>query len=85
MSGCQERNYMRTTTLLAITLITLGIGIVGYQTISHMNKDKIVDSESLTVTTAKTRTIPLPSIIGAVSLVGGLLLLAKKVPAGRFE
>lgn len=74
---------MRTTTLLAITLITLGIGIVGYQTISHMNKEHIVDSESLTVTTAKTRTIPLPSIIGAVSLVGGLLLLTKKVPTSR--
>ena len=48
---------MRKVTLLAITLIALGIGLVGYQAISHTGKENIVDSESLTVTTAKTRTI----------------------------
>ena len=76
---------MRTATLLAFALITLGIGVVGYQAIMNTEKENIVERDSLTPTTETTRTIPLLSIFGGVALVGGLLLLARKGPANRCE
>lgn len=69
---------MKTTTLLAIVLIALGIGAFSYQAITYTTKEKVVDIGPLELTTEKTRTIPLPPIVGALALVGGILLLVIK-------
>jgi hypothetical protein len=67
---------MRTTTLLAIVLIVIGIVAFGYQGISYTTKENVVDIGPLKVTTEKTNTLPLPPIVGAIALVGGIVLLA---------
>lgn len=71
---------MKTTLILAVVLIVIGIAAFGYQGISYTTREKVVDIGPLTVTADKTRTIPLPPIVGAIAMVGGiaLLVLGKK-------
>ena len=66
---------MRTTTLLAIMLIALGVVAFGYQGITYTTKEKVVDLGPLQMTAEKTKTFPLPPIVGAIALVGGIVLL----------
>jgi len=66
---------MRTTTLLAIILIAIGIVAFGYQGITYTTRDKVVDIGPIQMTAEKTKTLPLPPIVGAIALVGGIVLL----------
>jgi len=66
---------MRTTTLLAIMLIALGVVAFGYQGITYTTKEKVVDLGPLQMTAEKTKTFPLPPIVGAIAFVGGIVLL----------
>jgi uncharacterized membrane protein YidH (DUF202 family) len=66
---------MKTNTLLAIILIAVGIVAFAYQGITYTTREKAIDLGPVHVTTEKTRTIPLPPIVGAIALVGGIALL----------
>jgi hypothetical protein len=66
---------MRTTTIFAIILIVIGIVAFGYQGITYTTREKVVDLGPIQMTAEKTRTLPLPPIVGAVALVGGIVLL----------
>ncbi len=66
---------MKITTLIAIMLIAIGIVAFGYQGITYTTRENIVDLGPLKMTTEKTKTFPLPPIVGAISLVGGIVLL----------
>jgi len=67
---------MKTNTLLAIVLIGVGIMAFAYQGISYTTREKAIDLGPLHLTADKTRTLPLPPIVGAIALVGGIVLLA---------
>jgi hypothetical protein len=71
----KNRWKMKTSILLAVILIVIGIAAFGYQGISYTTREKVVDIGPLTMTAEKTRTIPLPPIIGGIALVGGIALL----------
>ncbi|MCX7044081.1 MAG: DUF3185 domain-containing protein [Candidatus Sumerlaeota bacterium] len=73
---------MRPKTVIAIILIALGIVAFAHQGISYTTRSRAVDLGPIQVTTEKTRTIPLPPIVGAVALIGGIALL---VMANRRE
>lgn len=66
---------MRTYTLLAIILIALGIVAFAYQGITYTTREKVVDLGPVHMTAERTRTLPLPPIVGAIALVGGIVLL----------
>ena len=66
---------MKTTILLAIILIAIGVAAFGYQAISYTTREKVVDIGPLEITAEKTRTIPLPPIVGAVALASGIVFL----------
>jgi hypothetical protein len=66
---------MKTNLILAVVLIVIGVAAFGYQGISYTTREKIVDIGPLTVTSDKTRTIPLPPIVGVVALASGIALL----------
>ncbi|MBK8792734.1 MAG: DUF3185 domain-containing protein [Holophaga sp.] len=66
---------MKLATILAIGLIVLGIVAFAYQGITYTTREKVADLGPLQVTTEKTNRLPLPPIVGAVALVGGLGLL----------
>lgn len=66
---------MKTYTLIAVILIAIGIVAFAYQGITYTTREKVVDIGPIQMTAEKTKTIPLPPIVGAVALVGGIVLL----------
>ncbi|MHB8481355.1 MAG: DUF3185 domain-containing protein [Nitrospiria bacterium] len=66
---------MKINRLFAIILIVVGIAGFAYQGITFTTREKTVDLGSVHITTETTRTIPLPPIVGAVALAGGVVLL----------
>ena len=68
---------MKTPAIVGILLIVIGIASFAYQSFSYTTTEKAIDLGPIQVTTEKQHTIPLPPVIGAVALIGGVLLLLK--------
>jgi hypothetical protein len=66
---------MKTYTLTGIILIVIGIVSFVYQGITYTTREKVVDLGPIQVTADKTKTLPLPPIVGGIALVGGIVLL----------
>jgi hypothetical protein len=66
---------MKTYTVIGLILIVIGIVAFAYQGISYTTREKVIDLGPLQMTAEKTRTLPLPPIVGAVTLIGGIVLL----------
>ena len=66
---------MKTYTLTGIVLIVIGIIAFAYQGITYTTREKVVDLGPIQMTAEKTRTLPLPPIVGGIALVGGIILL----------
>jgi hypothetical protein len=61
--------------ILGVILIVLGIVALAYQGITYTTSEKVVDLGPLKVEAQKERTIPLPPLVGAALVVGGVILL----------
>jgi len=66
---------MKTYTIAAIFLIAIGIMAFAYQGISYTTKEKVIDIGPIEMTADSTKTFPLPPIVGAIALAGGIILL----------
>jgi hypothetical protein len=66
---------MRPKIIIAIILIALGIAAFAYQGITYTTREKVVDLGPIQMTAEKTKTLPLPPVVGAIALVGGIVLL----------
>ena len=66
---------MKTTTILGIVLVVLGVIALAYQGISYTTRKKAVDLGPIQVTTEERKTIPLPPVLGVIALVGGIVLV----------
>jgi hypothetical protein len=66
---------MKKYTLAAIILIVIGIFAFAYQGFTFTTREKVVDLGPIHMTAEKTRTIPLPPIVGGIALAGGIVLL----------
>jgi len=66
---------MKTNTLIAVILIAIGIVAFAYQGITYTTREKVVDIGPIQMTAEKTKTLPLPPLVGALALVGGIVLL----------
>ena len=66
---------MKPKIIIAILLIALGVVAFAYQGITYTTREKVVDLGPLQLTAEKTRTIPMPPIVGAIALVGGIVVL----------
>ena len=71
----ERRNKMKPSMLIGIILIVLGIAAFAYQGITYTTREKVVDIGPIQVTADKTKTLPLPPIVGGIALVGGIVLL----------
>ena len=67
---------MKTATLLGIILMVIGIFALAYQGFSYTKREKIVDVGPIHATKDTTKTIPVPPILGGISLIGGIVLIA---------
>ena len=61
--------------LIGVALIALGVIALVYQGISYTTQKKVLDIGPIQATKEEHKTIPLPPIIGAVALIGGVVLL----------
>jgi len=61
--------------IIAIILIAVGVVVFTYQGITYTTREKVVDLGPIQMTAEKTKTLPLPPILGAIALVGGIVLL----------
>jgi uncharacterized membrane protein HdeD (DUF308 family) len=66
---------MKSTTLIGIVLVVIGIIALAYQGITYTTQKKVLDIGPIHATKEENHTIPLPPIIGAIALVGGVLVL----------
>jgi hypothetical protein len=66
---------MKTYTLTGIVLIVIGVIAFAYQGITYTTREKIVDIGPIQMTAEKTKTLPLPPIVGGIALAGGIVLL----------
>ena len=66
---------MKSTSIAGILLIVLGVIALAYQGISYTTQKKVLDIGPIQATKEEHKTIPLPPIIGAVALIGGVVLL----------
>jgi hypothetical protein len=64
---------MNTKTIVAVILITLGIVVLAYSGISFSTPGKPVDFLGIHVQTTTNHFIP--PVVGALALVGGIMLL----------
>ena len=60
---------------LGIVLVILGIVALAYQGIQYTSREKILDIGSLEVSANTKKNIPIPPIVGGVSLVAGIALI----------
>lgn len=66
---------MKPITLLGILLILLGAVALAYQGISYTTREKVLDIGPIEATKETTKTIPMPPIVGALALAGGIALV----------
>jgi drug/metabolite transporter (DMT)-like permease len=62
--------------LLGIALVILGIIALAYQGFSYTVPKKKVDIGPIQVTKEERHNVPLPPILGALALIGGIVVLA---------
>lgn len=67
---------MKPAVIVGVILIILGAVALAYQGITYTSREKVVDLGPLKVEANKEKTIPLPPLLGALLLVGGVVLVA---------
>lgn len=65
----------RSTIILGVVLIALGVLALAYQGISYTKREKILDIGPLQATAEREKTIPLPPLVGGLSLAGSIALV----------
>jgi hypothetical protein len=67
---------MKPAVIVGVILIVIGAVALAYQGITYTTQEKVVDLGPLKVEAKKEKTIPLPPLLGALLLVGGVVLVA---------
>ena len=62
-------------TIIGVALLILGIIALAYQGFSYTVPKKEVDLGPIQVTRQERHTVPLPPILGALALIGGIAVL----------
>jgi hypothetical protein len=62
--------------IAGIILVVIGVLALAYQGIDYTTHKKVLDIGPIQATKEEHKTIPIPPIIGAVALIGGIVILA---------
>ena len=60
---------------LGVILIVLGVLALVYQGFSYTTQKKVLDVGPIQATKQERHTVPLPPILGALALIGGVIVL----------
>lgn len=63
-------------TVLGIALVIIGIVALAYQGVTYTTQKKVVDIGPIQATKEEHHIIPLPPILGALALIGGVVVIA---------
>jgi hypothetical protein len=63
---------MKTTMIVGIILIVLGVAGLAFQGISYTTREKVIDIGGLGITAETRKTIPVPLIAGGLALAAGI-------------
>lgn len=66
---------MKPAGIIGIILIVIGIVALAYGGFSYTTREKVIDAGPLQVSADKEKTVPLPPVLGALCLVGGIVLV----------
>jgi hypothetical protein len=66
---------MKTASVVGIVLIVIGILSLAYQGITYTTHKQVLDVGPIHATEEQHHTIPLPPILGALALIGGVVVL----------
>ena len=66
---------MSAKNIIGIALLVLGVLALAYQGFSYTVPKKAVDLGPIQVTQQERHTVPLPPILGALALIGGIAVL----------
>jgi hypothetical protein len=66
---------MKPLMIVGIILIAIGVIALAYGGLSFTTSEKVAEIGPLKVEKEKTRTVPLPPLLGGVALAGGIVLL----------
>ena len=66
---------MKTTALLGVLLVILGIAALVYQGVTYTHRDTILNIGPVHAEADRQHTIPIPPILGIVAIAGGGYLL----------
>lgn len=60
---------------VGIVLIVIGVIALAYQGISYTTHKKVLDIGPIQATREERHTVPLPPILGALALIGGVVII----------
>lgn len=66
---------MRAYLFIGIALIIFGVISLVYQGITYTTREKVLEVGPIEATAEKTKRIPVPPIVGGLSLAGGIALV----------
>jgi uncharacterized membrane protein YidH (DUF202 family) len=66
---------MKVNALVGLVLIVLGLAALAYQGIDYTTRETVIDIGPVHATAERHRTLPLPPVVGAIAVVGGVVLL----------
>jgi hypothetical protein len=61
--------------LLGLILVVLGVLALVYQGFTYTTQKKVLDVGPIQATKQEHHTVPLPPILGALALIGGVIIL----------
>lgn len=73
---------MKSMSLAGIVLIILGAIALAYQGFNYTHREKVLDVGPIHATRDEHEHIPVPPILGALALVGGIVLLVAGAKQG---
>ena len=66
---------MKPVSIVGVALIVLGLLALVYQGITYTSRETVIDIGPLHATADRQKTVPLPPVLGFVTLAGGVALL----------
>ena len=63
---------------VGVILIVLGLVGLAWGGITYTTREKVVDVGPIHASRDKTHTVPLPPVVGAIALIAGVVLVARK-------
>jgi len=66
---------MKNMAIVGVLLVLLGVAALVYQGITYTSRETVIDIGPIHATADRQKTVPLPPVLGALAVVGGVALL----------